>query len=319
MATMAHTRVIAIEEHYIDAELSARMGRDVAGGPLRERLESLGELRLKDMDEAGIDMQVLSHLSPSTQRLDAETSVRLARGANDRLAAAIAAHPGRFAAFAAIPTPDPKAAADELERTVTKLGFKGAMVHGMTNGVFFDDRRFWPILERAQALDVPVYLHPAPPHPAVTKVYYEEYVADFPTLTGPAWGFAVETGTQAVRMVLSGVFDRYPALKIMLGHLGEGVPFMLWRLDHALNRPGGKSVAFRDTFCDRFWITTSGNFSDPALQCCLAEMGADHVMFSVDWPLVMNRPATDWLTRLQLAPADKAKIMGGNAARLLRL
>src|SRR5438093_3164443 len=124
------------------------------------------------MDEAGIDVQVISHGAPSTQRLDPATAVRLARNANDRLAQAVAAHPDRFAAFATLPTPDPQAAADELERTVTTLGFKGAMVHGLTNGVFFDDRRFWTICERAQALDVPIYLHPAAPHRAVVEAYY---------------------------------------------------------------------------------------------------------------------------------------------------
>ena len=175
--------VIALEEHYYDPELAATFDGPEGRAPeTRRRLDDLGELRLKEMDEAGIDVQVISHGAPSTQRLDAEAAVRLARNANDRLSAAIAAHPDRFAAFAALPTPDPKAAADELERTVTQLGFKGAMVHGLTNGVFFDDKRFWPIFERAQALDVPLYVHPAVPHRAVVEAYYQDYLADFPTL-----------------------------------------------------------------------------------------------------------------------------------------
>ena len=147
---------------------------------LRHRLDDLGELRLKEMDEAGIDVQVLSHGAPGDAALDAETAVPLARGANDRLDETVHANPDRFAGFATLPTADPKAAADELERAVTKLGFKGAMVHGLTNGLFLDDKRFWPIFERAQALDVPIYLHPRIPHPAVIEAYYKDYVEGLP-------------------------------------------------------------------------------------------------------------------------------------------
>src|SRR5215204_1935074 len=182
MATRDGRLVIALEEHYYDPEVAASYGNDRQPARIRERLDDVGELRLKEMDEGGIDVQVLSHGAPSTQRMDAETAVRMARGANDRLKATIDGRPDRFAGFAALPTPDPKAAADELERTVTTLGFKGAMVHGLTNGVFFDDKQFWPIFERAQALDVPLYIHPAVPHSAVVEAYYKDYVKDFPAL-----------------------------------------------------------------------------------------------------------------------------------------
>jgi 2,3-dihydroxybenzoate decarboxylase len=312
--------VIALEEHYYDRELAATFDGPEGRAPeTRRRLDDLGELRLKEMDEAGIDVQVISHGAPSTQRLDAEAAVRLARNANDRLAQAIAAHPDRFAAFAALPTPDPKAAADELERTVIQLGFKGAMVHGLTNGVFFDDKRFWPIFERAQALDVPLYVHPAVPHKAVVEAYYQDYVADFPTLQTAAWGFTVETATQGIRLVLSGVFDAYPDVKIILGHMGEGLPFLLWRIDHALSRPGNRSVSFREQFSQHFYITTSGNFSTPALLCSMMELGVDRILFSVDWPFVPNLPGTKWMHELQLSAADKTKILSGNAKRLLKM
>ena len=210
MATKPY--IIALEEHYLDPEVKKHFaGTDVQHAPrLAERLDDVGALRLKEMDEAGIDLQVLSHANPGLQKMDAETAVRLARGANDRLHETVRAHPDRFAAFAAIPTPDPKAAADELERTVTKLGFKGALVNGLTNGVFLDDKRFWPIFERAAALDVPLYMHPAIPHPAVVEAYYKDYVEQYPSLLRAAWGFTVETATQGVRLVLSGVFDAYP-------------------------------------------------------------------------------------------------------------
>ena len=267
------------------------------------------------MDEAGIDMQVLSHANPGLQKMDAETAVRLARIANDRLAETVRAHPDRFAAFAAIPTPDPKAAADELDRAVTQLGFKGALINGTTNGVFFDDKRFWPICERAAALDVPLYLHPTMPHAAVIDTYYKDYAQDWPMLLRAAWGFTVETATQGVRMVLSGVFDAYPNLKIILGHLGEGLPFLLWRIDMGFARGGG-SRSFRDVFCEHFYITTSGFFSNPALLCCVQEMGVDRIMFSVDYPFVLNKPGTDWLPTIPLCAEDKAKIASGNAVRI---
>ena len=312
--------VIALEEHYYDRELVATFDGPEGRAPeTRRRLDDLGDLRIKEMDEAGIDVQVISHGAPSTQRLDAETAVRLARNVNDRLAQAIAEYPDRFAAFAALPTPDPKAAADELERTVTQLGFKGAMVHGLTNGVFFDDKRFWPIFERAQALDVPLYVHPAVPHSAVVEAYYQDYLADFPTLRTAAWGFTVETATQGIRLVLSGVFDAYPDVKIILGHMGEGLPFLLWRIDHALSRPGNRSVSFREQFSQHFYITTSGNFSTPALLCSMMELGVDRILFSVDWPFVPNIPGTKWMNELQLSAEDKIKILSGNAKRLLKM
>ena len=312
--------VIALEEHYCDDELTATFeGSEGRGPEIRKRLFDLGELRLAEMDEAGIDVQVLSHSAPSTQRLDAESAVRLARGANDRLHQAIQRNSERFAAFAALPTPDPKAAADELERTVTRLGFKGAMVHGLTNGVFFDDQRFWPIMERAQALDVPIYLHPAVPHKTVIDVYYKDYVAKYPAITNAAWGFTVETATQGIRMVLSGAFDAFPNLKIILGHLGEGLPFLIWRIDMALNRPNSTPVRFREAFDRNFWITTSGNFSTPALICSMLEMGADRILYSVDWPFVRNMPGTQWIQTLQISNDDKEKILSGNAKRLLKL
>ena len=320
MAVTGAPLIIALEEHYYDAEVAATFDGPEGRAPeARRRLFDLGELRLAEMDAAGIDIQVLSHGAPSVQRLDAETSVWMARGANDRLAEAIALHPDRFAGFAALPTPDPEAAAAELDRAVTTFGFKGAMVHGLTNGVFLDDRRFWPIFERAQALDVPLYLHPAVPDPAVVEAYYQDYLQEFPSLLTAAWGFTVETATQAIRMVLSGAFEAFPRLKIILGHMGEGLPFLLWRLDHALSRPGNRPISFREQFSQHVWITTSGNFSTPALLCSMLELGVDRIMFSVDWPFVQSPPGTAWLEALQISAEDKAKIAGGNAKRLLKL
>jgi 2,3-dihydroxybenzoate decarboxylase len=263
-------------------------------------------------------MQILSHGAPSAQKLSGADAVELTRRVNDRLHAAVNANPKRFGAFSALPTSDPKAAADELERT-TKLGFKGPMIHGLANGMFLDDKRFWPIFERAQSLDVPIYLHPSVPLAAVMDAYYKDYVKDFPMVIRAAWGFTVETATHAIRLVLGGVFDAYPRLKIVLGHLGETLPFLVWRVDQALSRPGAKTLSFREVFCEHFYITTSGNFSNPALLCCVMEMGIDRILFAVDWPFVANKPAVEWMKTVPLCDEDKIKILSSNAKRLFRL
>jgi 2,3-dihydroxybenzoate decarboxylase len=313
--------IIAIEEHYWDAELAKYFVGIEGGRPgdLSTRLYDLGELRIKEMDEANIDVQVISHGAPSAQKLPADIAVDLTRRVNDRLRAAIGKHPTRFAAFAALPTANPAAAADELERTVSNLGFKGAMLHGLANGVFLDDKRFWPIYERAEKLDVPIYMHPGLPHAGVMDAYYNDYATEFPMVVRAAWGYTVETATLGIRLVLSGAFEKYPRLKIILGHLGETLPFLVWRVDHALARPGQKSLSFRDVFCNNFWITTSGNFSNPALLCSVMELGVDRILFAVDWPFVPNTPATRWMENVPLCDEDKAKILNGNVKRLLRM
>ena len=237
--------VIAIEEHYSDPELYALFtGRDAFAPPhVMKALHDTGEARLRDMDAAGIDIQVLSHTAPSLQKIS-DGAVELARRVNERLADIVKTAPTRYAAFAALPTSDPAAAADELARCVEKLGMKGAMIHGLAHGHFIDDARYWPIFARAEALDVPIYLHPSMPHEAVIDTYYKEYAKDFPVLLRAAWGFTVETATLAIRLVLSGVFEKHPKLQFMLGHLGEALPFLLWRINSALARPGQKPVEF---------------------------------------------------------------------------
>ena len=313
--------IIALEEHYWDAELASHYTGIEAGRPgeTSKRLHDLGALRLQEMDEAGIDLQVLSHGAPSAQKLPAAIAADVTRRVNDRLAAVVKANPQRFAAFAALPTAVPEAAADELERAVTEHGFKGAMIHGLANGDFLDGKRFWPIFARAEKLDVPIYLHPSLPKAEVMAAYYDDYAKDFPMVARPAWGYTVETATQAIRLVLSGVFEAHPRLKIILGHLGETLPFLVWRIDQALARPGGTPLSFRDVFCNNFWITTSGNFSNPALLCCVMEMGIDRVLFAVDWPFVDNMPATQWIDTVPLCDEDKVKLLSGNAKRILHM
>jgi predicted TIM-barrel fold metal-dependent hydrolase len=307
--------VVCLEEHFWTPDLRHSLGPEASErAAVAERLDDLGPLRLGEMDAAGIDLQLISHSAPGVQLHDPESAVLLARRANDLLHRAIGEHPSRFAGFALLPTPDPQASVRELERAVTELGFKGAMIHGLTHGEFIDQKKYWPIFERAQQLDVPIYVHPAQPHPAVYDAYYKDY----PIMARAGWGFGVEAGTQAIRLVLSGLFDAYPRLKIILGHLGEGLPYCLWRCDEILSR-GRTGRRFREVFCEHFYITTSGNFSHPALLCCVMEMGVDHILFSIDWPYASNVEGRQFVETAPLSRADKDKILSHNAARLLRV
>jgi len=314
--------IVALEEHYFDrawndaADRPRHMPRPLS--PFLARMEDLAERRLREMDAAGIDVEVLSHAPPGAQGVRADSAVAWSQAANDRLAAAIRAYPTRFAGFASVPTVDAKAGADELERAVTKFGFKGAMIHGLSEGPFLDDKRYWPIFERAEGLDVPLYLHPADPHPSVVETYYKGYEQTHPMFLRAAWGFTFETGTQAMRLVLGGVCDAFPRLKLILGHLGETIPYVIDRVDETLSRDTPMKN-FRELFTRNFFVTTSGFFSDTALQCCLKVLGPDRVMFSVDWPYASNAAGIEWIKRTPLDASIRKKIMSENAKRLLRL
>lgn len=314
-------RVIAIEEHFWSRDFAAHFSgpRAERAPDLMRRLEDTAELRLSDMDEAGIDVQVISHAPPGGQRLKPETAVVACRDVNDALAAIVRAAPDRFSGFATLPQAHPEAAADELQRCVEELGFRGAMMFGITDGRFLDEKAFWPIYARAEKLKVPVYLHPSMPHPQVRDIYYGTYAQTHPALLGAAWGFGIETGTLGIRMVLSGVFDTHPDLQVILGHLGEGITFQLARIDEALSRPGNAPTDFAASFRKNFHITTSGFFSDSALRCCLEEVGADRILFAVDWPFVSNSEGADWIRAYPTDAATRQKILSGNAERLLSL
>jgi predicted TIM-barrel fold metal-dependent hydrolase len=309
-------RIIALEEHFWTPELIAlRRTVDQVNPKSVERLGDLGALRLREMDAAGIDIQVLSEAEPGVQNLAPDQAVPLARVSNDRLFEAVKRSPGRFAGFATLPTPDPAAAARELERTVTELRFCGAMVHGSTRGHFLDERPFWPILEAAAALDVPIYLHPCTPQPAVFEAYYKDY----PQLGRAALGFGIEMAVQAARLVVSGVLDEFPKLRIILGHLGETLPFVLWRADDTLARRAKMRRSFREYFVEHFYITTAGNFSQPALQCAIQELGVERILFGVDWPFQPNGEAVAFIKTAKITAGEREQIFGASARRLLRI
>jgi uncharacterized protein len=324
--------LITLEEHYrsplIDAELgeAGNFAREMnsAGEEIARRLRNLsdlGENRIADMDKAGIQIQVLSHAAPSPEILPAERAIPLARQINDELAAAVRNYPDRFAAFATLPIADPAAAAEELVRAVKVLGFKGAMINGIVQGKFLDHPSFGPILESAERLDVPLYLHPAPPPDAVKSAYFSDLDPGLARILSIAgWGWHAEQGLHTIRLVSTGVFDRYPKLQVIIGHMGEMIPFFLARIDAAVT-PFAKNLKrpVASYFATNIHITTSGLFTAPPLYLALQVIGADRIMFSVDYPYSSNEQGRAFLEKLSLSPADFDKITHQNAKRLLRL
>lgn len=320
-------RTIAIEEHFLADGFREMMSKQEGNSAraifarIEEKLSDLGATRLQEMDASGIDLQVISHTVANIDSLAVSEAVRLSRQANDQLAAAVAAHPDRFAGFATLPMTDPQAAVDELERAVSSLGFKGALISGTTRGLFLDDPSFLPILERAVALDVPIYIHPAEPPEVVKKAYYEGFdptVNRFLSTAG--WGWHSELGIHALRLILAGVFDRLPKLQIIIGHMGEMIPFMLARIDNTLT-PAAKNLRQKvsDYFLQNFYITNSGFFTEPPFLLALQTVGADRIIFSVDYPYSTNDLGRTFLDNISLSPTDKEKISHLNAERLLKL
>jgi len=314
---------IALEEHFIVPCLASYLEsampkvRPEAREQLLAELADFGERRLAAMDAGGVGQAVLSISGPGVQaEPDAAVATRLAREANDLLAAAVQRRPQRYAGFAHLAMQDPAGAADELERTVVDLGFVGAMVNGHTNGVYLDDPRYAPFWERMQALDVPLYLHPGDSFalPYVLKGCDE--------LLKPVWEWTTETATHFLRLVFSGVFDRYPRLKIILGHMGETLPFMLWRLDsRAAFIYGGRPLAEPPSaYLKRnLYVTTSGECSDAPLIATLASLGEDHVLYSIDYPYEDPGTARRFLENAAISDGVRDKVGRLNAARLLRL
>jgi uncharacterized protein len=286
-----------------------------------ERITDVGDGRIAEMDAAGIDVQVLSLNAPGVEQLDPAEAVALARAENDYLADAVRRHPSRFAGFAVLPTPAPDAAAKELERTIREYGFKGAMVYGHIRGRYLNDPFFWPLLEQADALGVPIYLHPAPPPQPVIDASYGGFAPEVTrVLATVAWGWHIETATHVLRLIAGGVFDRFPRLQIVIGHCGEGLPFMLPRLDVGLP-PALTKLARRPSeyLRENVSYTLSGWTYTTTFLNLLLETGADRIMFSADYPFLSMGKARTFLEGLPVSPADKERIAHGNAARLLRM
>jgi predicted TIM-barrel fold metal-dependent hydrolase len=296
--------------------------------PVRARLSDVGAERVRLMDAAGVDVQVLSHVQPGVQTLadeQAELAVAVSREVNDWLAAAVAAHPARFAGFAMLPTQSPADAAEELERSVRDLGFKGALINGHTNGRYLDHPSFDVLLGRAESLGVPIYIHPTDPPRAVVDCYY----APFDPALVPTWGWPVETGTHLLRLICAGVFDRHPNLKVIVGHMGELLPFCFTRLNVGLTMAGWLLAPEADDppmrnsvgyyLRENVFITSSGVFDVPVFDCARAMLGLDNLMFSVDYPFQDNFAAMEFLQRCDLSVEDKERFAHRTAAKLLKL
>jgi gamma-resorcylate decarboxylase len=330
---------IALEEHFylpsfeaygadgsaLDGAGKAHNYRSEYFAALQKRLGDV-ELWLEDMDRCGIDRMIMSLTQPGIQGIpDRAIAVETAKRMNDDLAKILAAHPDRLAGFAAVALQDVRAAGNELERAVSQLGFKGALINGYSNigdmntAQYLDESPVWDFWARVETLGVPVYLHPRSPLPNQRRVY-----EGYPVLADSPWGFGAETAIHTLRLILSGLFDRFPRLRIILGHLGEGLTFLLPRVEHRLRHMSTevrgrqqKPVTFY--LRENFYVTTAGHFRTQALIDALLEIGSDRLLFSVDYPYETVQEQSDWFDSLPISETDRRKIGRGNALKLLRL
>jgi gamma-resorcylate decarboxylase len=318
---------IALEEHFAVAETvdeSKQFMPEPLWAELRTRLLDIQEKRVALMDKYGIEMMILSLNAPAIQGIpDVKRAAEVSRIANDSLAEQIQKRPGRFAGLAALPMQDPEAAAAELTRCVKQLRFKGALVNGfsqvktMDHAVYYDLPQYWPFWETLEQLDVPFYLHPRNPLHTQQQIY-----EGHPWLLGPTWAFAVETATHALRLMSSGLFDKYPRLQIILGHLGEGLPSSIWRADHRIRKfPRGIPAAkpLSEYLRSNFYITTAGNFRTQTLIGVMMEVGADRLLFSTDYPFEEISDAADWFNNASISETDRVNIGRLNAMKLFKI
>lgn len=333
-------KIITIEEHFTSGRVNEKMfahedqlakENDLPVGPNKARLdlafraeiEDIGAGRIKFMDDNGISMQIISYDSTGPQSLAPELSIPLCKEANDDLAASIKKNPSRFAGFATLPMADPEAAAAELERAVKELGLKGALLSGNLDGRFFDHSFFLPVFAKAAELDVPIYIHPSIVDKSISDYYYASDEWD-PIITmvfaGAGYGWHIDAGIHVVRLILSGIFDKLPSLKLISGHWGEFVPYYLERLDALFSlAPTKLKRKVSEYYKENVYITPSGMFTVPQLQLAIAEVGADHILYSGDYP---HNKATDTRSFLETAPIsdqDKEKIGHLNAEKLFKL
>lgn len=320
---------IGLEEHFaIDATLNDSKGYlpDRTWPELRSNLLDIQDKRIAFMDRYGMEMMILSLNAPAIQAIpDPARANEVARNANDFLAEQVARRPDRFAALAALPMQDPDLAARELNRCITELGFCGALangfsqVHDPNTAVYYDLPQYRPFWEVVEALDVPFYLHPRNPLPSWAQIY-----EGHAWLLGPTWAFGAETAVHALRLMGSGLFDKYPRLSIILGHLGEGLPYSMWRVDNRNNWakaphkcPAKKKMG--EYFCSNFYLTTAGNFRTQTLIDAILEIGVDRILFSTDYPFEAVGDAADWFDAATISEPDRIKIGRTNSIRLFKL
>jgi hypothetical protein len=322
-------KTITLEEHYASPSFLDGPGKGLKEhakhftGPranLLEQLSDVGDKRISDMDEAGIDVQVLSLTSPGTEQLEGDEAIAISRASNDFLAHAVKRNPTRLAAFATLPTAIPDKAVEELDRTIREYGFKGAMINGHVRGRYLDDKFFWPILEQAEALGVPIYIHPTQPPKPVLDAYYGGFEPTVSFMFANAgWGWHIETGVHVLRMILRGVFDRYPKLQIIIGHLGEALPFMIQRVDNMPPEMTKLKHPISYYLRENVHYTFSGFNFTPTFVDLLMQVGVNRIMFSADYPYASMAEARAFLDKLPVSPNDREQIAHGNAERLFKL
>jgi 2,3-dihydroxybenzoate decarboxylase len=320
---------IALEEHFAIAETlhdADGLFPERVWPEIHQRLVDIQDRRLKLMDKYGIEMMILSLNAPAIQWIpESKRANEIARKANDALAEEVRKRPDRFQGLAALPMQDPDLATRELQRCVNDLGFIGALVNGFTQttdpdaAVYYDLPQYRPFWKAVHDLDVPFYLHPRNPLPRDSRIYEGHR-----WLLGPSWAFGQETAVHALRLMGSGLFDEYPRLQVILGHMGEGLPYSIWRVDYcnawvANRHSHSAKKTIGSYFLENFHITTSGNFRTQTLHCAMMEMGADRIMFSTDWPFENVDHAADWFDVCTLSETDRMKIGRTNALKLFKL
>jgi predicted TIM-barrel fold metal-dependent hydrolase len=319
-------RTITLEEHFVTMDFLKATGAYGAAAPpamaaVQPKLLDLGAGRIAAMDEGGVDYQVMSLAAMGFDKLDANEATPLAADVNDELADAIKANPTRLGGFAALALKDPETAAQEFERCVMKLGFKGALVDGMIDGCFLDDPKFTPIFETAVKLKVPVYLHPAPPPETVQKAYYSRLPGEIGMLLSIAgWGWHAETALHTLRLITTGLFDRLPELQLIIGHMGEMLPMALARSSGILSGPSHLRQSVADYFRTNIHLTTSGYFTQPPLKLAVEVVGLDRLMYSVDYPFSANGRGKKFLEEAGgwLGQQELEKLAYVNAEKLLK-
>ena len=288
-------------------------------GPVHNKLIDLYEMRLREMDKYGVDMHLLALTSTGVQMMAPDRAAAVAEAGNDRLAAAIQRHPDRFSGLATIPVQDPPRAIKEAERAITKLKLNGIMINSHTNGEYLSERKYWSILEAIESLNVPLYIHPRAPIPLMAKAFRTDH------LEHAIWGYAVETALHGLRLITGAVLDQFPKLQIVLGHMGEGIPYWLYRLDfmHGRVRIGFDRPKLKLTpseyFKRNFYITTSGMNWEPTLKFCIEVLGADRIMWAIDYPYQDHEDAVEFLDAARISEKDKRKIYHENAERVFKL
>lgn len=320
---------VALEEHFALPETVQDSAGFVPGEywtELKARLLDMQDRRIREMDAHGIEMMLPSLNAPAVQAIpDRKHALEIARRANDFLAEEVAKRPDRFQGLAALPMQDPDAAARELARCVQELGFRGALVNGFSqvdqaaDATYYDLKQYWPFWAEVERLGVPFYLHPRNPLPQHAHIY-----DGHPWLLGPTWAFGQETAVHALRLMASGLFDAHPGLRVILGHMGEGLPYSMWRVDNRnawVKSPKSYPAKRRlgDYFHENFYITTSGNFRTQTLIDAMLEIGADRILFSADWPFENIDHAAEWFDACSISEADRQKIGRSNARRLFGL